>query len=334
MDSESTITDGGLIVTSYQFIDKIPYDRIPYGSKLVFLVLHRHHIFRCLLFGAAYKSNIGRMARNLLQLVEFVGIHRTRKFLNHLDAEGSLVFFSKDSQSEINHSLQTDLSADTRLLPYPRTQQFDKVRKFDVNHLILCWVGRLDHDMIDPLMNTLDLLESERSFISATEITLKVFGDGDSIQRLQNRVSKGIHIEFMGVLFGRDLHEYLAKYVDIGIGRGRVCLDFINQGIPFVNIPLQFADKENAIFTHGYDGYERDVPRYRISEILYEIMSNYEMCRNRSQLRMEDYSIDKFCHHILDDHIVKGTDPIICDEYVRRQSVYMRLKDFLNRRNS
>jgi hypothetical protein len=188
--------------------------------------------------------------------------------------------------------------------------------------------------MIDPLMNTLDLLESERSFISATEITLKVFGDGDSIQRLQNRVSKGIHIEFMGVLFGRDLHEYLAKYVDIGIGRGRVCLDFINQGIPFVNIPLQFADKENAIFTHGYDGYERDVPRYRISEILYEIMSNYEMCRNRSQLRMEDYSIDKFCHHILDDHIVKGTDPIICDEYVRRQSVYMRLKDFLNRRNS
>lgn len=103
------------------------------------------------------------------------------------------------------------------------------------NTLRIGWLGRLDSDKINSLINLLEMLLLLDSDVS---IDVHVIGDGDSRNKINlRRYAPKIRIIFTSYLVGEIRDKYIKENIDIMVTMGIAALDVANLCIPTI-IPI------------------------------------------------------------------------------------------------
>ncbi len=97
------------------------------------------------------------------------------------------------------------------------------------------WLGRLDNDKVQSIINCLDNLLAEDL---AMELEFHIIGDGNAKHRIDCRkYAPRIDIRFMSYLYGEARDAYIREHADVAVAMGISAMDCAMLGIPTV-IPV------------------------------------------------------------------------------------------------
>lgn len=173
-------------------------------------------------------------------------------------------------------------------------------KKPDEDSLSIGWLGRLDGDKVNSLINTLDnLVELDLN----VNIDFHIIGDGNSKHLINlGKYSKKIRIIFSSLLYGLDRDQYILKNIDLMVAMGMSATDSACLGLATI-IPLvsssPFRD-DKYIPVYELEGYSLGWCKEDLCHIkhkchtLYQLIELYLKDRETFSNNCRNFVIDTF----------------------------------------
>lgn len=224
--------------TKIKFLDYIVFDNYEELEGATFIVALNYLMFLL--------PKIKKLSDSKLLLIAwhpFIMDYFLNQFLNHkllrtdiinlFSSTNSLAFMDEANKLELEEeNLFNDLYIP---VPYtkPNVNYISKCELVDKERINVGWLGRLDSDKINTILNLIDNL-----YTSNYRIHLHIIGDGDCRNRIKlSGYSPKIIFTFTSYLMGDDLTSYIGENIDLLVAPGQSALVGASIQIPVV-IPV------------------------------------------------------------------------------------------------
>lgn len=141
------------------------------------------------------------------------------------------------------------------------------------------WLGRLDIDKINSIKKIVGEIQH---FKQSRNMVFHIIGGGKKLSELQQYLGKS-NIDYVlpGVLFGKELTQYLERNIDIGIAMGTSALEFAIRAIPVLLIDTSDSElpaniKYNWLYeTENYslgDYFDpKNIRKHTFEDVIYQL---------------------------------------------------------------
>ena len=234
--------------------------------------------------------------------------------MSYLGSKKSLYFM--DESCFLSMNMWCDYKFDKNIIPvFPSTpqQSYQILEIINPNRISLGWLGRLDPDKINSVINLLDQLALSKLDIP---IDVHIIGDGKSKNKINaKKYTSKINVIFTSYLYGDARDKYIRSNIDIMVAVGMAALDATNLSIPTV-IPIMSPNRfTNNQFVFLFDTYgyslswnpealsELNVKTHTIDEVMQKVCtpggksSLGFQCYNYMD---ENFNVEKSSRRVLD----------------------------------
>ena len=179
-------------------------------------------------------------------------------FLETVNNKKALAFMDESCRLSVN--MMTSVKILPNYVPVNKSSEdfiFENIPLIKNNRVNIGWLGRLDNDKIQALLNLIDnLYKSEY----VDRIDLHIIGDGECRKQINiQQYSPKIRFIFTSYLYGDIRDNYIRENIDIMVTMGMSALDTANLSIPVVIAPLS-----NKAFTKNKYVYLFDTKDYSL----------------------------------------------------------------------
>ena len=190
---------------------------------------------------------------------QFYVKHRDdQAILELVNNKNALAFMDESCRLSIN--TMTSVKTPPNYIPVNKSSEdviFKNVPLIKNNRVNIGWLGRLDKDKIQALLNLIDNLYKSKC---ADKIDLHIIGDGACRKQINiQQYSPKIRFIFTSYLYGDIRDEYIKENIDIMVTMGMSALDTANLSVPVVIAPLS-----NKAFTKNKYVYLFDTKDYSL----------------------------------------------------------------------
>lgn len=302
--------------------------------KVLLLVLHKFHLLNLFSFSRIYKQTANSKNKffEFFKFFEYSNWSEKSILINKLINKNSFVYFNKTTLDL--HKTFFNFNKKIKIIDLPfksSNNLIKKIKKNLNNQLVInfAWVSRLDSDLFDSIKKIIFFIDN--TYLKNHEFILHIVGNGKYKDRISKIKSKNLKVVIVGPLFGINLYNYLHRYIDIGIGRGTVNLDFSSCRIPSILTSLPLKKKmEVKQFILGYEKLDNHSGKMNFHEILKFLINNYEKSQHLSLFNLKRHDSDIIYNKIYHQSI-KCSSQISDFKGARQDNFLFYLKKIIKR---